>query len=412
MKPHQDKSWDASYEWKVVLLMALGYGLLGIDRFMILPMFPSIMKDLHLDYKDLGLITGVLAVAWGFSAMFAGNLSDRVGAKKVLVISLTVFSLMAGFSGLAGGLMSLLVILALIGFSEGAFTPASIVTTLNASKPKRQGRNLGMQQALLPIMGLGVAPIFVTQLLQLVEWRWIFLGVLLPGLMVAFLTWKVLRQPTLAEMAAHTNIHDTSKHKWSDVFKYHNIPLNVICMLCWLNTLIALSAFLPSYLTDHLGLSLPQMGFVLSSIGFGSGVGAFILPGLSDRIGRKPVMFISVIGAILFIWTLSRAEANPPVLFGLLFIASSFMVTLSTITVGPLCAESVPPALMSTASGLVIGVAEIFGGGVSPVIAGYSAQHFGIETIFTISLVGLLIGLVTIFFLKETALARQKLILQ
>ena len=42
------KRWDTSYEWKAVTLLALGFGLVGLDRWLIAPLFPAIMKDLHL----------------------------------------------------------------------------------------------------------------------------------------------------------------------------------------------------------------------------------------------------------------------------------------------------------------------------------------------------------------------------
>lgn len=34
--------WDTSYEWKAVTLLALGFGLVGLDRWLIAPLFPSI----------------------------------------------------------------------------------------------------------------------------------------------------------------------------------------------------------------------------------------------------------------------------------------------------------------------------------------------------------------------------------
>ena len=134
---------DLGYEWKAVTLLCLGFGLVGIDRFMILPLFPVISKDLGLDYQQLGQITGVLAIAWGVAALFMGNLSDRYGHRKVIIPAIVVFSLLAGFSGLATGVGSLMMIRALIGFAEGAYTPSSIVATLDASKPSRQGHTSG-----------------------------------------------------------------------------------------------------------------------------------------------------------------------------------------------------------------------------------------------------------------------------
>ena len=55
----------------------------------------------------------------------------------------------------------------------------------------------------------------------------------------------------------------------------------------------------------------------------------------------------------------------------------------------------------STASGIVIGTGEIFGGGVAPVIAGYVAQHYGIQ--YILHLAAMVVGLVVVLLLKETA---------
>ena len=400
---------DLGYEWKAVTLLCLGFGLVGIDRFMILPLFPVISKDLGLDYQQLGQITGVLAIAWGVAALFMGNLSDRYGHRKVIIPAIVVFSLLAGFSGLATGVGSLMMIRALIGFAEGAYTPSSIVATLDASKPSRQGMNIGIQQAALPLFGLGIAPILVTQLLKVVEWHWIFAMVSIPGLIVAYLLYRTLRDTPPAVAAIHTATHDASPHKWSDVFKYRNIPLNMIGMLCWLTNLVVLSALLPSYLIDYLHLSLEQMGLVLSAIGFGGTLGTLVMPALSDRIGRKPVMIICVIGAGIGLFFLMRTGADPYGLFAWLFVTLFFIFSMICLTVGPLSAESVPAKLMSTASGIVVGTGEIFGGGIAPVIAGYVAQHFGIQYIMHLAAIALLLGLFVALALDETAPGKQRI---
>lgn len=395
--------WDIAYEWKAVLLLSLGFGLVGIDRFMIMPLFPVMMKDLHLDYQDLGYITGALSVAWGFSAMFMGNLCDRVGHRKVIIPAIVTFSLLAGLSGLATGLGTLILIRAIMGFSEGAFTPASIVATIEASKPTRHGRNVGIQQMALPLFGLGLAPILVTQLLKLMPWHSIFAIVSIPGLVVALLLWKVLRDTRPSGAAIHTMTHDANEHRWSDIFRYRNIRLNIVGMLCWLTCLVVLTALLPNYLVDYLRLNMQQMGYVLSAIGFGGMLGTLTMPALSDRIGRKPVMILSVIGAAVFLTLLARTGASPGALFLYLMLTLLFVFSMITLTVAPLSAESVPAGLMSTASGLVVGVGEVFGGGIAPAIAGYVAKHFGIQYIMTLGFIALAIGFVIVISLKETA---------
>ncbi|WP_434666823.1 MFS transporter [Paraburkholderia sp. A3BS-1L] len=398
--------WDLAYEWRAVALLSLGFGLVGVDRFMIMPLFPVMMKDLHLDYQDLGHITGALSVAWGVSALFMGNLSDRIGFRKVIIPALVIFSVLAGMSGLASGVGMLILIRALLGLAEGAYTPASIVATIDASLPARQGRNTGIQQGAFPLLGLGLAPIFVTQLLKVLPWHWIFALVSVPGLVVAFLLYKTLRNTSASAAVAHTSTPDASTHRWTDVFRYRNIPLNIVGMFCWVTCLLVLGALFPSYLIDYLHLSMEEMGFVLSAIGFGGTLGGLALPALSDRLGRKPVMILSVIGAGIFLLLLINTGAAPTKLFICLMMTLFFVFGMIFLTAGPLSAEAVPASLMSTAAGIVIGVGEIFGGGFAPALAGYVAQHFGIQYILDLAMGALAVGLAVAISLRETAPTR------
>jgi len=296
----------------------------------------------------------------------------------------------------------------MMGLAEGAFTPASIVATLDASKPSRHGLNLGIQQNMVALVGLGLAPLIVTQLLEVVpSWRWVFLLVALPGFIVAYLMFKVLRNTTPKQAALHSQTHDVTKHKWQDALKYRNVPLNICGMFCWLTVVTVMGAFFPNYLIDHLQLTVPQMGFVMSGIGFGGSVGNVLMLALSDRLGRKPILVFNVIVAVCALLALRQVGSDPWQLFGLVFITMFCVFPNVTLTVGPLTVESVPATLMTTASGFVIGVGEIFGGGVVPVVAGFVAKNYGIVHIPTVAAVGMSLGLIVAVFLKETAPIKQ-----
>ena len=392
-------TWDPGYEWRAVALLSIGFGLVGIDRFMIAPMFPTIMRDLHLSYQDLGNITAALSIAWGVSALFMGRLSDRVGRRKVIVGSLLMFSVLIGASGLATGVMGLIAVRAMMGLADGAYTPTSISATIDASKPTRHGLNIGIQQAMLPLFGLALAPLLVTNLLQAMSWRWVFPLLTIPGLVVAALMVLFLRNQQAVERSQAAR----SAAPWGAVLRQRNIPILMVGMLCWLTCMIVTSAMFPSFLMDHLHLSLPQMGSVMSAIGFGAAAGCLVLPAVSDRLGRKPVMVAATVGACLSIYALSRTGADPGWLFLFLFLTHFFNFALLTLTVGPLSVESVPPAYMATASGMVICVGELFGGGLAPILAGTVAQRFGIEHVLGLAMGGLVVGFVAMLFLKETA---------
>jgi MFS family permease len=407
---HNDSKWDARYEWKAVAMLALGFGLVGLDRFIILPLFPVMMPDLGLNYQDLGNISAVLAIAWGISSIFMGRLSDRIGRRKVLIPAVLLFSLLAGVSGLAGGVGMLLLIRAVMGISEGAFTPTAIAATSEASHPSRIGMNIGIQQAFFPILGLGVAPIIATQLLLVLpSWRWVFLIVSLPGFVLAWFLYRYLKETRAPQAVA---AEDAQNGNWLAALRYRNVPLNIIGMFCMLTSLFVVSVMMPNYLTDYLKLSVQQMGFVMSAIGLGGFLGQLIMPALSDRIGRKTVVIISFLATSLSLWLMIHTGAEPVKLFMLLFLTTFFNFSMICMTVGPLTSESVPRALTSTATGLVVGIGEIFGGGVAPAIAGFIAQNHGIENTLYLALGGVGLGLVVALALKETASGRQRMVLE
>ena len=159
---------NKGYEFKAVALMALGLGIVGFDRFIINPLFPIIQKDLGLNYQDLGMISAVLALTWGIASVFSGQIADRLGYKPVMVAATLIFSVLVATTGLATGLLSLVAIRAVMGLAEGAFLPASIVATVEASKPSRVGLNVGIQQMAMPLFGLGFGPILAVALLKVV----------------------------------------------------------------------------------------------------------------------------------------------------------------------------------------------------------------------------------------------------
>jgi len=416
-------NWDKSYERRAIFLLFLGFGLVGMDRFMIMPLFPVLAKELHLNYADIGLITGALGIAWGISSIFMGRMADKIGHKRVLVPSLILFSILAGFSGFASTLSALVLIRAAIGFAEGAYAPSSIIATLDASKPSRAGFNVGLQQAAFPLFGLGVAPILVTQLLNVVDWHFIFALVSIPGFIVAFFMYRILRnRPSESSPVTEGENTSTSNeesknsianqklddvglpYKWYEIFKYRNVSLSVVSMFCWLTALTVLAAFLPNYLTDYLHLGLDEMGFILSGIGFGGALGTIVLPGLSDRIGRKPAVLLSALGGLIALIILTKVGSdNLSFLFFIVFMCVFFIYSLLSLTVGPISAESVPRSLRSTSSGMIIGTGEIFSGSVVSFSVGMIAQQFGIEYVLYVAIGATVLGLFVSIFLKETA---------
>jgi predicted MFS family arabinose efflux permease len=398
--------WDTDYEWKAVTLLALGFGLVGLDRWIIAPLFPFMAKDLGLDYQAIGNLVGILGMVWGIFAVVSGRLSDRIGHRRILVPAVLLFSFMSGMSGLANTLGALVLIRGLMGLLEGSYCPTSFAATAVAAHPSRRGFLQGLQQSGFALFGFGLGPIIATQLLAVVpSWRWVFWVVAIPGFLVGVGLWFVLREPGDAAAASHleASARPSSSAGYGRVFRSRNIVLCMLALACAMSCIFVLGGMLPNYLIDYLHLSPQQMGFVASALGFGGFVGQFAVPGVSDLLGRRVTAVLTFLAAALGVWGLMHVGPSPSALFMMVFVVSMFSLGAVALITGPIATESAPAGLVSSAIGVVVGSGEIFGGGVAPAIGGAIAQRYGIENIFWMPLVGVVIGVLVSIGLNETA---------
>lgn len=400
-KASSGAGFDSSYEWKAVLLLSLSFGLVGLDRWIIAPLAPAIIADLKLAPEDINLLVAILGVTWGVSALLMGGLSDRIGRRKVLLPAIVLFSLASGLSALASGLIVFGVIRGLMGVAEGAFAPTSFAATSEASLPARRGFNQGLQQACFALFGLGFGPILATQLLEVMSWRAVFLIVAIPGLLLSVLLGMVIREPAKAPGSQATAAPEPGSLR--EVVRHRNIALAMPGLLCAMCGIFVLSTNAPLYLTMALGLSSTQMGFVASAIGFGGFVGQWGLPWLSDHLGRRTMAIAGFVLGATFIVAFMNTGPDVPVLFTLLFLATASSFGLLSLLTGPVAAEAAPEGMVATASGLIIGSGEVFGGGLALVVAGSIIGAFGIGAMLYLALGGMVAGAVLMLFLEETA---------
>jgi len=291
-----NENHNRKYEYKTISLLSIGFALLNLDRWVIAPLFPVMMKDLGFGYQDLGMIVGSTALTWGVASFFMGTLSDKIGRRKILVPALILLSLFSGVTGLAVGLISMLFLRGTLGIFEGAYVSTAFATVKDVSHTSRIGMNMGIL-GFGAAIAMGFAPIVATQLLPNVpSWHWVFVLVSIPGLIVAFLLYRTVKDPDYSSVGNTEKVQSSLK----DVVKYKNIKLAMIAMCGVMACLFVLSAMLPNYLTDYLNIGMEQMGFIAAGPGFGGAVGAFLVPYLSDKFGRKPVLILSLIFAAIF----------------------------------------------------------------------------------------------------------------
>lgn len=402
------KSKLFNYENGLVLLLGFTFGVVFFDRNAMGPLTPYIINDLGLSNTQVGLLGSGLALAWAISAYTIGAWSDRNGSRKpFLLFSILIFSICSVFSGLAGSFLILLLARVVMGAAEGPFLPVCLTIINEESSPKRRGINIGLTQTLFAsLLGSVAAPLVLVWLAEKYDWRVAFFLTGIPGLICAFLVWKFVREPKPFLTAASTATHSISKNALT-MLKTRNIQvcaLIAIFMVAWY--LISL-IFLPVFFTNFRGFTPTQMSGLMAASGASTIFAGFMVPALSDRIGRKPVMIIFCFISLLTPLTALYFDGPLWMMSILLFIGWSGTGSFP-IFMGIIPGESVSRTMAASSMGLVVGIGELLGGTLAPTAAGWLADQSTLEAPVIALGVCALLGGVLSMFLQETAPSKIK----
>ena len=134
----------SSNAWRVVALLWLVWLLNYMDRQVIFSVFPLLRTDLRLTDLQLGLLgTAFLWVYAAFSP-FAGFLGDRYGRKRIVVISLLVWSVVTWATGHARSFHELVLARAVMGISEACYLPAGLALIADYHSGKTRSMATGI----------------------------------------------------------------------------------------------------------------------------------------------------------------------------------------------------------------------------------------------------------------------------
>ena len=378
-------------------------GFVFFDRLAINYLFPMMSADLGLNYTQLGLLGAALALTWSVSGPLGGFISDKVKSKKamlaILVLLFSVFSLLHGFAQTFG---MLFVLRLFMGIVEGPLIPQTQSILAMESSERRKGFNLGFtMNTSNALFGSILAPILIVALANAFDWHTAFYLTIIPGIILSFFIFKTVKNPDPVKFEAIHTTKSIEKVKVKDVLKHRNIWLSIIVFSLVMTTLMAFQVFGPTYLVQAKGLTDTTMSFVMAAFGVGYALFGFLIPSISERTGRKPASLLSALLLILVPLSIVFVDSVPLMMI-LLFIGSAgsgvIGMSMSVIPV-----ESVPLRYSGLAIGLTIGIGELFGGFLNPMVNGALADNFGIQTPLFVAAGAAVIALLCTFFFKETA---------
>ena len=394
--------YNTKYQVLLVTLLSLNFGIVFFDRNAISFLAPFIKPDLGLSNYEVGLLASGLSLTWALAAFVIGIISDKTGSRKrILVFATIAFSACSFLSGIASSFALLLGARLLMGFSEGPIMPISQTMLATEVSPERRGLAMGVAQNFgSNLLGSFAAPVLLVAFATTFSWHHAFFLAGIPGLITAGLMWWIIREPEPGEVLEEKS--SAPRLTMMEALAERNILICSAQAVLLVSYLVICWNFMPLFLTEVRHFDPDRMSWLMGTLGISATVGSFVISGLSDYIGRKPVMiimpFIGVIlplGAMYFhghIWIMYVIFF---VGWGLNGIFPLFMATVPS--------ESVDPLHTATVVGLCMGIGEILGGVLSPSLAGYAADLAGLQAPLWIMLGLTIIAGFLAMGLRETA---------
>ncbi|GBU13926.1 MFS transporter [Enterobacterales bacterium] len=351
----------------MIFLLFVGYAVVYIDKTVIGFALLPIEKEFNLKPEQLGYITGVFFLAYSLFQIPAGWLNDRVGFKKVLILSLFMlggFALCFGLLGFGFGLLVAFRFLAGVGHSG---YPTSCAKAVVANFPVEQ--RTFAQSILLSSAGLAMTagPLIAVYSLDSIGWRGSFSVLGIMAFVIAICIVIFVPNPPRARSSTSAS----ASGSYRALLKNPIVLLLFVSIFCINIPSYGLMAWLPKYLVQQRGMSLDTSGLVVATGGLGIWISSLVTGWLVGRYmqGKEPkVVFCSSMLSALCIWmvytTTSALTAGLFLFLGYIFLMASF------VTVFTLPMKRLPTDVMGAAMG-IINTGGTLGGFVAPIAMGY-----------------------------------------
>ncbi|GIP15805.1 MFS transporter [Paenibacillus montaniterrae] len=361
-------------------------------------LFPIFQSSLGLSYAQIGWIAFTLNMTSSVMQPVVGSWSDRKPMPWLLIVGMTCS--MLGIAGLAFAPHFWIVLLCVIGIGLGSavFHPEGSRVVYLAAGNKR-----GLAQSIYQVggnFGSSLAPLMTIFIFVPLGQRGAIWGTLLAAAAIGILLYVV---PWYTKQLALQGAVPLKKKAISTkapsiptkvVYIGIGILLTIVFARSWYSA--AIGNYYQFYAREAYGLTIQQAQIPLYLFMVFGVVGTFFGGMLADRIGRRTMMILSLVGSIplaLLLPHLSLFWVYPVMSLLGLILQSGFSVSV-------VYAQEIMPGKVGTASGLVTGFA--FGmGAVGAVVLGSIADYKSMEFVMVATSLLPLIGLLSFILPKD-----------
>jgi MFS transporter, ACS family, hexuronate transporter len=367
---------------------------------------PFMQKDFSMTNTQIGVLASAVAITVAISGPIVGFISDRVRNKKaILVTACLLFSFLSLLHGATATFAMLFLVRLMMGLAEGPVYPiASSIMAIESSE-KRRGFNMGFVSGTSNgVFGGFLAPLVIVALANAFGWQVAYYLTVIPGIILALLILFFIKNPKVEK--AETSLSPGAKEikekvSIKEAFSNLNVWLCAIISISYLSFNLTFQIFGPLYLVNIKQMSPSTMSVIMAAFGAGIAIWSFVIPAISDRIGRKITSIIFGLPSILAPFAVMTID-NTVTLALLVFLFSTGL-GVSGMMLNLIPVESVSIKLAAFTIGFIVASGEIFGGVLSPTLAGMAADVWGLAAPMFICTLAAFLAWFFSLFLKETA---------
>jgi AAHS family benzoate transporter-like MFS transporter len=384
--------------WLAILAEGYDVGVLGA----VLPALAE-YKAWNLSPIELGGLGSYALVGMLIGAMTIGTLSDRIGRKKMLLMSVAIFTVTQLGAALAPtpelfGLFRLLG-----GLGMGGIIPVAAALTIEYSAPKRRSFSYGLMYSGYSF-GILVAALVAILLLPTLGWRWVIAVGFLPVVLIPILA-RILpesleylmskgRNAEAAKLASKLHVTPFVETDWTPALSSDAAVRPVgwrdslsvmfsrgyrrptvffwISLFCGMVLVYGLNTWLPSIMRKA-GYDLGPALTFLVVFSLASAIGGMVLGRAADAYGKKLILVVFyLLGGVGVLMLMFPNN----IFINYVFVALAGIGSISTsLVLTGWVADYYPSYARATATGWALSFARI--GAISgPLIGGWigSAQ--------------------------------------
>ena len=184
----------------VMMVLALGVFMTGIDAYIFIPALPTLIKDLNTSFELVSWTLTVLMLFMTAIMPLAGKLSDVFGRKRLYIIGVATFIIGSFAASFSWDIYSLIVAMAIQGIGAGIVLPSAISTMNDSAPVDQRGKTMGVLMA-MSSLAMIIGPNIGGFLIQNYGWRTIFYVNIPIGILAIILAFK------FKESRGETNPH-------------------------------------------------------------------------------------------------------------------------------------------------------------------------------------------------------------